>query len=218
MNSFKIPKWLIVLVTLVVVVLIVFNWTTGMYNTAVELEANAKTSWSNVESAYQRRNDLIGNLVKTVQGAADYEKSTLTSVIEARAKATSTTIDANNLNPETLAQFQKAQTGLSSALSRLLVSVERYPDLKANQNFLELQSQLEGTENRINVARDRYNESVNGYDIYISNFQLKFLWVGMDLKKCYVTQQTQEVKKHLMSNLTLINPSASPGVFTHKNN
>ena len=136
MNSFKIPKWLIVLVTLVVVVLIVFNWTTGMYNTAVELEANAKTSWSNVESAYQRRNDLIGNLVKTVQGAADYEKSTLTSVIEARAKATSTTIDANNLNPETLAQFQKAQTGLSSALSRLLVSVERYPDLKANQNFL----------------------------------------------------------------------------------
>ena len=218
MNSFKIPKWLIVLVTLVVVVLIVFNWTTGMYNTAVELEANAKTSWSNVESAYQRRNDLIGNLVKTVQGAADYEKSTLTSVIEARAKATSTTIDANNLNPETLAQFQKAQTGLSSALSRLLVSVERYPDLKANQNFLELQSQLEGTENRINVARDRYNERVNGYDIYISNFQLKFLWVGMDLKKCYVTQQTQEVKKHLMSNLTLINPSASPGVFTHKNN
>ena len=180
MNSFKIPKWLIVLVTLVVVVLIVFNWTTGMYNTAVELEANAKTSWSNVESAYQRRNDLIGNLVKTVQGAADYEKSTLTSVIEARAKATSTTIDANNLNPETLAQFQKAQTGLSSALSRLLVSVERYPDLKANKNFLELQSQLEGTENRINVARDRYNESVNGYDIYISKFPAKIFmgWYG----------------------------------------
>jgi LemA protein len=149
-------------------------------NTAVEYEADAKTAWSNVESSYQRRNDLIGNLVKTVQGAADFERGTLTDVIEARAKATSTTIDANNITPEKLAEFQQAQTGLSSALSRLLVTVERYPDLKANQNFLELQSQLEGTENRINVARDRYNEKVNIYDIHTTKFPGKIFagWFG----------------------------------------
>ncbi|NER14897.1 LemA family protein [Leptobacterium flavescens] len=139
-------------------------------NKAVVYEEDAKTSWSNVESAYQRRNDLIGNLVKTVQGAADFEKTTLTSVIEARAKATSTTIDPTNINAEQLAAFQEAQTGLSSALSRLLVTVERYPDLKANRNFLELQSQLEGTENRINVARDRFNESVNIFNKHIKIF------------------------------------------------
>lgn len=139
-------------------------------NKAVVYEEDAKTTWANVESAYQRRNDLIGNLVKTVQGAADFEKSTLTSVIEARAKATSTTIDASNITAENIAQFQQAQAGLSSALSRLLVTVERYPDLKANQNFLELQSQLEGTENRINVARDRYNEAVNIFNKHIKVF------------------------------------------------
>ena len=143
-------------------VLFAFNFN----NTAVQYEADAKTAWANVESSYQRRNDLIGNLVKTVQGAADFERGTLTDVIEARAKATSTNIDANNITPEQLAEFQQAQTGLSSALSRLLVTVERYPELKANQNFLELQSQLEGTENRINVARDRYNEKVNIYDVH----------------------------------------------------
>jgi LemA protein len=120
-----------------------------------------------VESSYQRRSDLIGNLVKTVQGAADFERETLSDVIEARAKATSTTIDANNITPEQLAQFQEAQTGLSSALSRLLVTVERYPDLKANQNFLELQSQLEGTENRINVERNRFNDLAGEYNIKI---------------------------------------------------
>src|SRR5690606_13307178 len=117
--------------------------------------------------SYQRRNDLIGNLVKTVQGAADFERGTLTEVIEARAKATATTIDAENITPEQLAAFQQAQSGLSSALSRLLVSVERYPELKANQNFLELQSQLEGTENRINVERNRFNELAAEYNIKI---------------------------------------------------
>lgn len=149
-------------------------------NNAVELEANAKTAWSNVESSYQRRNDLIGNLVKTVQGAADFERSTLTDVIEARAKASATTIDPTNITPEQLAAFQEAQGGLSSALSRLLVTVERYPDLKANQNFLDLQNQLEGTENRINVARDRYNETVNVYDIYTTKFPGKIFagWFG----------------------------------------
>ncbi len=139
-------------------------------NTAVTHQEDAKTAWSNVESSYQRRNDLIGNLVKTVQGAADFEKTTLTQVIEARAKATQTTIDPTNITPESLEAFQQAQSGLSGALSRLLVTVERYPDLKANQNFLELQSQLEGTENRINVARDRFNEQVNLYNKHIKVF------------------------------------------------
>ncbi len=175
-------KWLIPVIVLLVLAFAIYQWAVGFNNTSVEYEANAKTAWSNVESSYQRRNDLIGNLVKTVQGAADFERGTLTDVIEARAKATSTTIDVENLTPEKMAAFQEVQTGLSSALSRLLVTVERYPDLKANQNFLELQSQLEGTENRINVARDRYNEQVNIYDIYTSKFPNKILagWFGFD--------------------------------------
>lgn len=168
-------KWLIPVIIIAVVGFGLYQWAVGFNNTAVEYRANAETAWSNVESSYQRRNDLIGNLVKTVQGAADFERNTLTDVIEARAKATATTIDANNLTEENMAQFQQAQTGLSGALSRLLVSVERYPELKANQNFLELQSQLEGTENRINVARDRYNESVNIYDIHTTKFPGKLL-------------------------------------------
>ncbi|MBT8264477.1 MAG: LemA family protein [Muriicola sp.] len=175
-------KWLIPVIVLAVLVFAIYQWAVGFNNTAVTYEADAKTAWSNVESSYQRRNDLIGNLVKTVQGAADFERGTLTDVIEARAKATSTTIDANNLTPEKMAAFQEAQTGLSSALSRLLVTVERYPELKANQNFLELQSQLEGTENRINVARDRFNEKVNIYDIHTTKFPNKLLagWFGFE--------------------------------------
>lgn len=153
---------------IVIGVLIVFG--ISGYNNIVTLRNDAETSWSKVESAYQRRNDLIGNLVKTVQGAADFEKETLTQVIEARSKATSVNIDASNLSAENIAQFQQAQTGLTGALSKLLLVVERYPDLKANKNFLELQSQLEGTENRINVARDRYNDSVNVYDTKIDKF------------------------------------------------
>ncbi len=175
-------KWLIPVIILAVVVFGIYQWAVGFNNTAVEFEANAKTAWADVESTYQRRNDLIGNLVKTVQGAADFERGTLTDVIEARAKATSTNIDINDLTPEKMAAFQEAQSGLSSALSRLLVTVERYPDLKANQNFLDLQSQLEGTENRINVARDRYNEAVNIYDIHTTKFPNKLLagWFGFE--------------------------------------
>tara|TARA_R110000868_G_scaffold289544_2_gene549748 strand:- start:2039 stop:2638 length:600 start_codon:yes stop_codon:yes gene_type:complete len=173
-------KGLIALIVVAVLAVIVYQWAVGFNNTAVEHEANAKTAWSNVESSYQRRNDLIGNLVKTVQGAADFERGTLTDVIEARAKATATTIDANNLTPEKMAAFQQAQSGLTGALSKLMVVVERYPELKANQNFLDLQSQLEGTENRINVARDRFNEAVNIYDIHTTKFPGKLLagWFG----------------------------------------
>ncbi len=163
-------KWLIPVIIIGVIAIGLYSWAKGFNNTAVELKETATKTWGNVESSYQRRNDLIGNLVKTVQGAADFERTTLTEVIEARAKATSTTIDASNLTAENMAQFQQAQSGLSGALSKLLVSVERYPELKANQNFLELQSQLEGTENRINVARDRFNEAVEPYNKHIKRF------------------------------------------------
>ena len=171
-------KWLIPLIIIVVLGFIAFSFFGGVNNTAVEHEENAKTAWANVESAYQRRNDLIGNLVNTVKGAADFERETLTAVIEARSKATAVNVDANNLTPEAINKFQNAQGGLSSALSRLLVSVERYPELKANQNFLNLQSQLEGTENRINVERNRYNEAVKEYNTYIRKFPNNMV-VGM---------------------------------------
>jgi LemA protein len=163
-------KWLIPVIIIAVIVFGVYSWAKGFNNTAVNLKETATKTWGDVESSYQRRNDLIGNLVKTVQGAADFEKSTLEAVIKARSEATNTTIDANNLTPENMAQFQQAQQGLTGALSRLLLVVERYPDLKANQNFLELQSQLEGTENRINVARDRFNEAVEPYNKHIKIF------------------------------------------------
>ncbi|MGA9239390.1 LemA family protein [Robiginitalea sp.] len=187
-------KWLIPLIIILVIGFGIYQWAVGFNNTAVEYEANAKTAWSNVESAYQRRNDLIGNLVKTVQGAADFERGTLTDVIEARAKASSTTINPENLTAENLAAFQEAQGGLSSALSRLLVTVERYPDLKANQNFLELQSQLESTENRINVTRDRFNEAVNTYDIHTTKFPNKLLagWFGFEEMSRYQSDPGSE--------------------------
>jgi LemA protein len=163
------------LIIIAILVLGIYSWAKGFNNTAVEHEADAKTAWSNVESAYQRRADLIPNLVATVKGYAAHEKETLEGVIKARSEATKTTIDARDLTPEKMAQFQKAQQGLSGALSRLLVTVERYPDLKADKSFLELQSQLEGTENRINVTRDRFNEAVNIYDKFTTKFPGKLL-------------------------------------------
>lgn len=171
-------KWLIPVIVIVVLGIIVYSLTVGFNNTAIEKQEDARLAWANVESSYQRRNDLITNLVKTVQGAADFERGTLTDVIEARSRATQVTVDPSNITPEQLAQFQQAQSGVSSALSRLLVTVERYPDIKANQNFLQLQSQLEGTENRINVARDRYNASVREYNTYIRKFP-NTLFAGM---------------------------------------
>ena len=143
---------------------LILLWGVGAYNRLVGLSESTESQWANVQSAYQRRADLIPNLVSTVKGYADFEKSTLTDVIEARSKATSVQISADNLTPDKIAEFQKAQGELKGALSRLLVSVERCPDLKANQNFLALQSQLEGTENRINVERDRFNEQVRTYN------------------------------------------------------
>ncbi len=163
-------KLLIPILVIVVIIGIFYILFAGKYNGAITLQEDAKTAWSNVESAYQRRSDLIGNLVKTVQGAADFERSTLKEVIEARAKATSVNIDPSNITPNQMAQFQEAQSGLTSALSRLLVTVERYPDLKANQNFLNLQTQLEGTENRINVERNRFNEKVGEFNKFIKVF------------------------------------------------
>jgi len=163
-------KWLIPVIVIVVLGIIVYSLTAGVNNTAVEYEEGVMKNWADVENAYQRRSDLIPNLVSTVEGSADFERGTLTDVIEARAKATSVNVDAGNLDPQQIQQFQQAQGGLSSALSRLLVSVERYPDIKSNQNFLQLQSQLEGTENRISVARNRYNEAVRQYNTYIRKF------------------------------------------------
>ncbi|MDT0293626.1 LemA family protein [Mesonia ostreae] len=163
-------KWLIPLIIIVVLGFIAVSVFGGINNSAVEYEEKAKTAWANVEGAYQRRSDLIPNLVSTVKGAADFEQETLTAVIEARAKATSVNVNADNLDAASIEKFKEAQGGLSSALSRLLVSVERYPELKATQNFQQLQSQLEGTENRINVERNRYNEAVRDYNTYIRKF------------------------------------------------
>ncbi|MGB6037086.1 MAG: LemA family protein [Cryomorphaceae bacterium] len=148
------------------------------YNTLVEQEEQVAQAWSKVETQYQRRSDLIPNLVNTVKGYADFEQETLTAVIEARSNATSINVDAENLTPEAIAEFQQAQGKLSGALSRLLVTVERYPDLKANQQFSQLQAQLEGTENRISVARDRFNESVGTYNTSTRKFP-KNITAGM---------------------------------------
>lgn len=162
-------KWIIIGVILVVIIGI-YSWAKGINNTAVSLNENIRESWGNVETSYQRRNDLIGNLVNTVKGAADFEKGTLTAVIEARSKATSTTVDPTNITPEQLAEFSKAQSGVSSALSRLLVTVEAYPELKANQNFLKLQDELASTENQILTARTRFNEAVKPYNNHVLRF------------------------------------------------
>lgn len=140
------------------------------YNSMVKLDEQVSGQWAQVENVYQRRADLIPNLVNTVKGYADFEKDVLTSVTEARSKATSVNVDASKLSPESIKQFQQAQGQLTSALSKLLVVVEKYPDLKANQNFLELQAQLEGTENRITVERNKFNEVTKEYNTKIRTF------------------------------------------------
>jgi LemA protein len=166
MDFKKFLPWIIA----AVVIIGIYSWVKGINNTAVTLNQDIEQSWGDVQTAYQRRNDLIGNLVNTVKGAADFEKSTLTAVIEARAKATQTTIDPKNITPEQLAQFSQAQGGVSSSLSRLLVTVEKYPELKANENFLKLQDELASTENQILTARTRFNEATKPYNTHIMTF------------------------------------------------
>ncbi|MBJ6369093.1 LemA family protein [Snuella sedimenti] len=162
-------KWL-PLIIVAIFVIGMYSWGKGINNTAVNLNENVKEAWGNVQTSYLRRNDLIGNLVNTVKGAADFEKSTLEAVINARAKATSISIDPANVTPEQLAQYNQVQGGLSGALKSLLVTVERYPDLKANQNFLKLQDELTSTENTIQTARTRYNEAIKPYNIHVNTF------------------------------------------------
>ncbi len=167
-------KWIVIGI---VVLLVLFSYSglKNSYNNMVIKEESVTANWSQVENVYQRRADLIPNLVNTVKGYASHERETLEGVIEARSKATSVTIDPSKLDANSIQQFQAAQDGLSSALSRLMVVIERYPDLKANQNFMDLQAQLEGTENRITVERRSFNESVKDYNAFIRLFPKNIL-------------------------------------------
>lgn len=161
---------LVALVVIIVLIFAFFQWGVSVNNKMVEMDEHVSSQWSQVENVYQRRADLIPNLVNTVKGYAAHENQTLTEVVEARAKATSVNIDPTKLTPEAIQQFQQAQSGLSSALGRLMVVVEKYPDLKANESFLNLQAQLEGTENRITVERQKFNTTAQGYNTYIRKF------------------------------------------------
>jgi LemA protein len=155
---------------IIAVVVTCFLFSGCGYNKMVTMDESVTSAWSQVENVYQRRADLIPNLVETVKGYATHEQETFIKVVEARAQATSTKIDPSNLTPEALKQFQDAQGTLTSALSKLMVVVEQYPDLKANQNFLDLQAQLEGTENRITVERKNFNETTMSYNAFIRQF------------------------------------------------
>lgn len=174
------------LVILLIIAAILVMWGIKTNNRMVAAEENVSKAWGNVENAYQRRADLIPNLVETVKGVAEYEKSTLEAVIEARAKASQTTLDASDLTEENMAAFQAAQDNLSQSLGRLMVVVERYPELQATQNFRELQAQLEGTENRIAVERNKFNEAVQPYNSMIRKFPASIVAkiAGFD-KKAY---------------------------------
>ncbi|MFZ7172917.1 LemA family protein [Avibacterium volantium] len=162
-------KWIIAIIIAVIAGFMLIT----SYNGLVQAEEKIDSVWANVESQYQRRADLIPNIVNTVKGQANFEKETLTGVMEARAKASQTKIDPSNMTEEQLAQFQQQQNSVGSALSRLLVTVEKYPDLKAHEGFMNLQAQLEGTENRINVARDKFNEAAREYNQKIRQFPTK---------------------------------------------
>ena len=159
-------SWIIIGI-IIVALIILYRLSVTPYNSMVRMEEQITSQWAQVENVYQRRADLIPNLVNTVKGYATFERETITGVIEARARATQVTINPEGLTPEALQKFQQAQGDLGSALSRLMVVVERYPELKANQNFLELQAQLEGSENRIAVERNKFNETVQRYNAYI---------------------------------------------------
>lgn len=184
-------KVLIVLGIIFVLFIMVLMWGVGKYNGLVTLDESVNGSWAQVQNQYQRRMDLIPNLVATVQGVANFEKSTLQAVIEARAKATQVTLSPQLLNdPQAFQRFEQSQGQLGSALSRLLVTVEQYPNLKANENFLQLQSQLEGTENRIAVERKRFNEVVQGYNATIRTIPTSFIaGIGGFQQKQYFQSQ-----------------------------
>ena len=173
----KSMKWLIILVVIVIVIFSIYSGFTRTYNRMVALDEGVKTAWSQVENVYQRRFDLIPNLVETVKGYAAQEKDTFTAVTEARARAGGVMNVSDEVlnNPESFQRFQQAQSELSGALQRLLVVTENYPELKSNQNFLALQDQLEGTENRIAVERQRFNDTAREYNIYIRQFPRKIL-------------------------------------------
>lgn len=178
----------IALIIVGAIVIIGIMWGIRTNNRMITAEEGVSAAWAQVENVYQRRMDLIPNLVNTVKGAADFEKGTLEAVIDARAKATSVQVDANSLSEANIAAFQKAQDGLSSALSRLMVTVERYPELKATQNFRDLQAQLEGTENRITVERNKFNEVVKTYNTMIRKFPNSIIaGMGGFEKKGYFT-------------------------------
>ena len=166
MHMNKITPWLVVLGIIAIIVL----WGINVYNECVSLEENVEAAWSQVENQYQRRADLVPNLVATVKGYAAHEQETLEGVIEARAKATQITIDPANATPEQLAAYQAAQGELKQALGRLLAVAESYPDLKANENFKDLQAQLEGTENRITIARQQFNDAARAYNTRVRRF------------------------------------------------
>jgi len=185
---------IIVVGFLAIIVLAVVLWGTKVYNGMVTMQETVTSQWGNVETQYQRRSDLVPNFVNTVKGAANFEQTTLTQVIEARSKATSVTIDPTKMTAENMQQFQQAQGQLSSALSRLMVVVEKYPELKATQNFRDLQVTLEGTENRISVERRKFNEVALTYNTYIRRFPQSFLagMFGFQIKPYFEAEKGAE--------------------------
>ena len=185
---------LVILASIVGLILLAVIMGVGSYNNLVGMNEGVSSSWANVETAYQRRADLIPNLVNTVKGYAEFEQETLTQVIEARSKATSVNVDANNLSPEAMSKFQSAQDGLSGALSRLLVTVEKYPVLKANQNFMALQQELTNTENKIAFERQKFNEKVKSYNTAIKKFPTVVLanLAGFDAKGYFKSEAGSE--------------------------
>lgn len=194
--SSRSTKWIV----FIAVLALIFIWGVRQYNSMVSMDEGVTSAWSQVENVYQRRSDLIPNLVATVKGYASHESQTLTDVIEARAKATQIVVDPSDLDPEDVAAFQKAQSELSGAIGRLLVSVEQYPDLKANENFLELQAQLEGTENRIAVERKKFNETAKEYNTGIRRFPANLIASMFDFeKKGYFTAEEGAEKAPVVS-------------------
>lgn len=195
LNKYDMKKGLIILIAVAAVVLGAFVWVKNVYNGMVVADENVQAAWSQVENVYQRRADLIPNLVATVKGYAEHEASTLEGVVAARAKATQVTVDPENLTEESIARFNEAQGELSTALGRLLMITENYPELKANENFRDLQAQLEGTENRIATERMKFNETAKGYNTMVRSFPNNIIasMFGFEKKGYFEARQGAEV-------------------------